>query len=186
AEAEGEAEDAEGAAAFLIAKEAVNGRQHLRGHQCCPRTLQHARGDPLAARMRQAAPRPGPREFPEAGQKNEARATEVAQAPAGDDERGECDLIEHDYALNLAGGRVEVGADRGDRHIDDESVDHEDELSRNNDGEHPPASVTLFCFGKSCGNWYWHGHRAVLLLTVARRRRLPAQAGTGARGSTNW
>src|SRR5262249_53546633 len=128
AEAEREAEDAERTAALVIAEQAMDGRENLRYHQRSGRSLRRARRHQLATRARQAAPRGGQGETHETEQEYRLRSADIAETSTGDDQRGERDLIKHDDSLDLAGGCVEVGADRGDRHVDDERVDHEDEL----------------------------------------------------------
>jgi hypothetical protein len=62
----------------------------------------------------------------------------VTETPTGDDEGGEGDHIEHDDALDLAGGGRKIRADRRDGHVYDKGIDDEDELRCDDNGEDQP------------------------------------------------
>ena len=64
----------------------------------------------------------------------------IAETSPCDDQGREGDLINDDDGFDPGLGHREIGADRGDRDIDDERVHHEHELRGHDDGKRPPSS----------------------------------------------
>ena len=104
----------------------------------------------IARRSGQSAPQRGQREAEDAGDEDALAADDVAEPAAGDHQRGVGDLIDRDDRLDLGGAGVQVGADRRDRDVDDERVDHGEELRRGDAGQRPPAAgghlATVFAY----------------------------------------
>ena len=118
----------------------MKGGQHLRHHQRRRRALRQPCRDQFRAGLRQPAPQRGDGEAGDARYEHVPRAVDIAEPAAGDDQRGIGDQVDRDHSLDLRGARVQFGRDRRDRDVDDEGIDPEHELRRDDGGKHPPAA----------------------------------------------
>ena len=128
--------------------------EHLRHHHRRGTSLAARAKISIAARSRQPAPQRGQREAEDAGDEHALAADDVAEPAAGDHQRGVGDLIDRDDRLDLGGIGMQVGADRRDRDVDDERIDHGEELRRGDGGQCPPAAGGRGrgSIGYPCGN----------------------------------
>ena len=118
----------------------MQGGKHLRHHQRCGRALREPRRDQFGPGLRQPAPQRGRSEAEHAGNENNLGAVDVAEPAAGDDQRGIGDQVDRDHRFDLRRARMQFDRNGRDRDIDDEGVDPEHELRRDDDREHPPAA----------------------------------------------
>ena len=70
-------------------------------------------------------------------------ADQVADLAVDQDERRRDQCLERDGGLHAAGGRVQVRDDRGDRHVHQRRVDHQDEHRRRQQQHQPTAARPL-------------------------------------------
>ncbi len=137
-EAEHEAVDGERSRARLALVLEADDRQRLRRHQRGGGALHDAAGDQDRRVGREAADGGGGGEQREADAEDAAAAGEVAEPPAEDQPGGERDPVGGDHELHRAGACLQVGLGRGDRDVDDEEVERDDEGAGQHDGHRQP------------------------------------------------
>ena len=130
--------DAERGAAPLWRKDRGQDRERLRRQQRTADALQDAGGDQLFRVLRQSAQRRGDREDAKADREQVALAVKVAETARRDEEHGVHEHIRVQHPQDLVECRVEPGAHRRDRHIDDRGVQHDHEESRGQDQQNQP------------------------------------------------
>ena len=130
--------DADGRAELLAREGRDDDREGQRVHQRPADALAGAeRDEPLDARRQGAGDGHG-REDHEADQEHVLAAEAVAQLAAEHDQHGERQDVGVDRPLELRRGRVEIALDRGQRHVDDRVVEHDEEEAEAHRGQRQP------------------------------------------------
>lgn len=122
-----DAEHRHRAGPVLASEQTADGGEHLRSHRGGRGALDDPGGEQHTDGRRKSADQRHQGEADEAGEEHPLAAEAVAEAAADDEQGGVGDAVAADDELELARVRVQVGADRGQRHVDDEEGEHRQE-----------------------------------------------------------